>query len=158
MLKKYVFYAKRAFLSIFLIRTDFWHPLCLIIYFTLFNLVSLFFVKSSLLSSILLQTKHVLELIHLFCFYKSSIKFCLKLEIRLILKSLEKCRLFAYFREIVRRKESNFNILNSSNIKIISFSMICVFDIFWYCKIFYNCWGVTELLQIEIFFNNIKNS
>ena len=152
MLKKYVFYAKRAFLSIFLIRTDFWHPLCLIIYFTLLNLVSLFFVKSSVLSSILLQTKHVLELIHLFCFYKSSIKFCLKLEIRLILKS------FAYFREIVRRKESNFNILNSSNIKIISFSMICVFDIFWYCKIFYNCWGVTDLLQIEIFFNNIKNS
>ena len=143
---------KTGILSIFLIRTDFWHPLCLIIYFTLLNLVSLFFVKSSVLSSILLQTKHVLELIHLFCFYKSSIKFCLKLEIRLILKS------FAYFREIVRRKESNFNILNSSNIKIISFSMICVFDIFWYCKIFYNCWGVTDLLQIEIFFNNIKNS
>ena len=39
-----------------LISVDFWHPSCLIIYFTIFNLFSLFFVKSSLLSSILLQT------------------------------------------------------------------------------------------------------
>jgi len=43
--KIYRFYIKRAFLSIFLTRADFWHPLCLIISFTLSNLFSIFFVK-----------------------------------------------------------------------------------------------------------------
>ena len=40
MWKRYRFYEKRAFLRIFLIRADFWHPLCLIIFYSFYSFYS----------------------------------------------------------------------------------------------------------------------
>ena len=127
--KRYRFYKKRAFLSIFLIRADFWHPLCLIIFFTLFILffVNFFGFFDSFANIACVRIKTFVLLI------KSSIKFCLKFEIRLIFESLEKCRLFSNHILGKLWVESSQILVDfsSRNIKNHFCFSDLLFDIFW---------------------------